>query len=557
PVTRHVSELVAVMESCGVTEHVSLLQVFGMIAKSKPKVLEGHVAPFCNYLTVSTLVPLILAMFVDMATANPSVFIDHVTALKLLAEQQPVFIHQIVQIVGAVGTVSLPHAVRTMGYLVSLLSGLSGQASLVVILQEIKALGLIHNSLLADHMHKISRLSQSGSNSVRILVHQLKDDSKNSGQNEMRSVSSQTEGTVTIITVGNPDYPSNVVGVRQQQQQQQQQQQVPHSNRSSQLSLTPSSRTSIANSRSLSDRPHFCEKHMDTTRKFISSLSARIPLPAKCSIVGKAGQTADISAMFVSISRIKGTNCLYGKQFFILNTKLPKTWIHLMFLAVQAQSTSALSQQDLSVSSLKHCWDALYPEKGNSGYITLVTSSFPSAKSYPNIFHDQDVLLQELHGDRYFDVFEFNAPRKYWACFMCYHPEKMSELMPDGFNFARFYCPLAAQSRLSWSVEGEDPILHSLRQPDNLQQKKETLPVREIQSVKAVRKGIRKAFEIFTRDQNYVFKAKGQQNIEPCVQCIHLAVAKAQNDGECTVVENVTIPTIPTGPRSAVRDTKL
>ena len=45
---------------------------------------------------------------------------------------------------------------------------------------------------------------------------------------------------------------------------------------------------------------------------------------------------------------------------------------------------------------------------------------------------DQDALLQELHNVRYFDVFEFNAVKKYWACFMCNHPEKMSELMPDG-----------------------------------------------------------------------------------------------------------------------------
>ncbi|WAQ96782.1 hypothetical protein MAR_029472 [Mya arenaria] len=123
-----------------------------------------------------------------MATANPVVIIDH------------------------------PHVLMTMGYLVSLLSELSDQASLVVILQEIK--GLIHHSLLADHMQEISRLSQSGSSSVRILVHQLKDDCKKySGHKEMRSVSSQTEGTVTIITVGNPAYSSNAVGVRQQQQQ--------------------------------------------------------------------------------------------------------------------------------------------------------------------------------------------------------------------------------------------------------------------------------------------------------------------------------------------------
>lgn len=57
--------------------------------------------------------------------------------------------------------------------------------------------------------------------------------SSSSSEKETRSVSSQTEGTVTIITVGNPAYPSNVVGVRQQQ---------PNSTRSSQQSLSKSSR---------------------------------------------------------------------------------------------------------------------------------------------------------------------------------------------------------------------------------------------------------------------------------------------------------------------------
>lgn len=38
PVIQHVEEMVAALEKCGVSERVSLLQVFGMIAKSKPKV---------------------------------------------------------------------------------------------------------------------------------------------------------------------------------------------------------------------------------------------------------------------------------------------------------------------------------------------------------------------------------------------------------------------------------------------------------------------------------------------------------------------------------------
>ena len=40
---------------------------------------------------------------------------------------------------------------------------------------------------------------------------------------------------------------------------------------------------------------------------------------------------------------INGKQCLYGKLFFTLNTKLPKTWIHLMFLAVQVLYNNGVS----------------------------------------------------------------------------------------------------------------------------------------------------------------------------------------------------------------------
>lgn len=574
PVIKNVNALVVMLEDCGVSGRVSLLQVFGAIAKVKPAVLELHVPVFCDYLSMNALVPLILTMFTDMATANPVIFVNHVTSLKMLAERQPVYIHQVVPIIGAVGTVSQAQATMTMEYLVSLLT-ITDQSALVVILQEIKALGLNQHKLLADNMATISKLSQCGSSAVRILVHQLKEDNKKHlGQKEMRSVSSQTEGTVTIITVGNPAYPSNVVGVRQQS----------NSTRSSQQSLTRSSRNSISNAKvppaerpvspaSTFDRAslnsaltlssnhglppeplrdgvqHFCEKHLSSIKNFISNLSARIPLPAKCSIVdGRHKRYVRLNFQ----CGINGKQCLYGKLFFTLNTKLPKTWIHLMFLAVQAQSTSALSQQDVNVSSLKACWDALYPEKSNSGYLTLVTSSFPSAK-------DQDALLQELHNVRYFDVFEFNAVKKYWACFMCNHPEKMSELMPDGHPVIagqlkekkgrwRF---LKRWKTRYFTLSGAQITCNKS------DSRKETLPVREIQSVKAVRKGIRdipKAFEIFTAEQNYVFKAKGQQNIEPWVQCIHLAVAKEQNSGK---KEDILDDIVIQRPRTSVKDTKL
>ena len=60
-------------------------------------------------------------------------------------------------------------------------------------------------------------------------------------------------------------------------------------------------------------------------------------------------------------------------------------------------------------------------------------------------------------------------------------------------------------------------------------QKKGTLPISKIQSVKAVRRGVRdipKAFEIFTQDQTYVFKAKDSKNTEQWLQCLQIAIAR-------------------------------
>ena len=47
-----------------------------------------------------------MVMFVDMATANPKPFVDHVTKLRSFAEQQPVHIVQVFQIIGAIGSIN-------------------------------------------------------------------------------------------------------------------------------------------------------------------------------------------------------------------------------------------------------------------------------------------------------------------------------------------------------------------------------------------------------------------------------------------------------------------
>ncbi|KAK3105302.1 hypothetical protein FSP39_021942 [Pinctada imbricata] len=562
PIIDNVVKLVEILDVCESSERVSLIQVMGMIARNNPKVLEEHISKFCTYLSSATMTAVVMVMFVDMATASPAPFVDHVTKLHQVAEQHPAHIVQVLQVIGAIGSIDETQARSSMKYFMSSLS-LADQTALTVALQEIKALCLSHHALLAENIEEISKLAQSGSSAVRILVQQLKEDHKkySTSEKEMKSVSSQTEGTVTIITVGNPPNASysgsNVATVQQRN--------LPPSNMSSDQSLTKSSRTSTSNLRVPSDRPvspastfmsdrmsltsavtvgsqtvstlppepirdgvqHFCDKHMTTIRNFISHISARIPLPDKCSII-KGKHRRYIRLNF--LCGAQGEQCLYSKIFFTFNTKVPKTWIHLMFLAIQAQAPAALSQQDSSISSLKHCWDSLLTEsRGNGGFLALVTSSFPSAK-------DQDALIHELHYARFFDVFEFNAAKKYWACFMCNHPEKM-------WNFLQNGTPVIAgqlkEKKGRWKFLKRWKTRYFTLSGAQItynksDSRKETLPVSKIQSVKAVRKGIRdipKAFEIFTEDQTYTFKAKDHCNIEQWVQCLHVALAQQHKGG--------------------------
>ncbi|CAG2226491.1 Ventricular zone-expressed PH domain-containing protein [Mytilus edulis] len=251
PIINSIDKLTAIIDLCDVSERASLFQVFGMISKHEPTILEPHIDEFCKYLSSSTLAALVLMMFVDMATANPKAFVDYLPSLKDLAEQQPMYFIQVIQIIGAIGNIDQDNARRSMVYFVSCL-GMKDQTALAVILQEIKALSINNHSLLEENIIEISKLSQSGSSAVRLLVQQLKDDLKNSKrlfssppqEKETRSVSSQTEGQVTVITVGNPHnavYPSGAVSVRHTAMSQ--------STISSQQSIPKSLRNSSSNTR--------------------------------------------------------------------------------------------------------------------------------------------------------------------------------------------------------------------------------------------------------------------------------------------------------------------
>ncbi|XP_022252570.1 ventricular zone-expressed PH domain-containing protein homolog 1-like isoform X4 [Limulus polyphemus] len=265
---------------------------------------------------------------------------------------------------------------------------------------------------------------------------------------------------------------------------------------------------------------HFCKKHLDKIKSFMQHVFVKIPLPVRCTIEERKAKK---HAKLHFACQGQGEHCLYTKTYFVMKTKNPRIWIHLMFLALQARANSALSTRETSVSSLRNCWDTLKVD--NKTFLTLVTSAFPSAK-------DQDMLIGELRHNRFFDVFEYNGPLKLWGCFLCNHPDRAldflqgSEPVIEGqlkekkakwkiFRRWRTRYFTLSGAHLSYRGSGK----HKDAQPIEVSQ------IRTVRAISSRGRTIPKAFEIFTNDRIFVLKAKDSKNTEQWVQCLSIALA--------------------------------
>lgn len=264
---------------------------------------------------------------------------------------------------------------------------------------------------------------------------------------------------------------------------------------------------------------HFCEKHLDKIKAYMQKIFVKIPLPVKCTIEERKAKK---HAKLHFACQGKGQHCLYNKTLFVMKTRNPRIWIHLMFLALQARASSALSTREASVGSLKNCWDTLKAD--NKTFLTLVTSAFPSAK-------DNDMLINELRNYRFFDVFEYNGPKNIWGCFLCNHPERAlgflqtNEPVIEGqLKEKKGRWKLFRRWRTRYFTLSGAHLSYRGSKGD-----KEVSPIEvsQIRSVRAIssRRNIPKAFEIFTDDRTFVLKAKDSKNTEQWVQCISIAMA--------------------------------
>jgi len=269
---------------------------------------------------------------------------------------------------------------------------------------------------------------------------------------------------------------------------------------------------------------HFCEKHLDKIKHYMESVNVKLPLPVKCTIEERKGKK---HAKLHFACQGRGDHCLYKTTFYTMKSRHPRTWIHLMFMALQSRSQSALSTRDTGVSSLKNCWEILKCEE--KSFSTLVTGAFPNAR-------DQDSVIHELSSHRFFDVFEYNAPKLQWGCFLCNHPERASTFIAQEEPVIEGQ--LKEKKGGKWKIFKKWKSRYFTLSGARLAYKEgnnegricQALDVGSIRSVKVSKGGrnIPKAFEIFTADKTFILKAKDSSNAQEWVQCLTVAVAHSQ-----------------------------
>ncbi|KAH6933505.1 hypothetical protein HPB50_015841 [Hyalomma asiaticum] len=225
---------------------------------------------------------------------------------------------------------------------------------------------------------------------------------------------------------------------------------------------------------------HFCEKHLDKIKAYMQTIFVKLPLPSKCTIEERRAKK---HAILQFACQGKGEHCLYNKSLFVMKTKNPRIWIHLMFLALQ----------------------------------------------------DQDNLIAELRSERFFDVFEYNGPLTLWGCFLCNHPDRAQGFLQEGgepviegqLKEKKRKWKLFRHWRTRYFTLSGAHLSYRGLKDDKEVQPIEVSQIRSVRPIGSRGRNIPKAFEIFTSDKTFVLKAKDSKNTEQWVQCLSIALARS------------------------------
>uniref|UniRef100_A0A8C8XIK9 Ventricular zone expressed PH domain containing 1 n=1 Tax=Panthera leo TaxID=9689 RepID=A0A8C8XIK9_PANLE len=583
PINRHLTELLALMSQLEQPEQYHLLRLLHVAAKRKqPEVVQKCIPFLIRHLKDSTHNDVILNILIEIAGYEPVALNSFLPMLKEIGERFPYLIGQMARIYGAVGHVDEERARSCLPFLVSQLANMEHSFHHILLL-EIKSITDAFSSILGPQSRDIFRMSNSFTAIAKLLTQQLEttkarssrrkpsneiefpekleeikftvaededheklqvkiqafEDKINTESNTPSSIRRYSLGQFskeerkdirfnrskslalhTVLTksmssddgeiVESGDVPARII-LSETDPLSQGNDKLPFKANSdrSQLRNSSVSHPSIIHTESenlpetvkencqeetpettaspveYQDKLYLhLKENFSKVKAYAVEIGKKIPIPDQCTIEDSVRSC--VAKLFFTCS-LKGHYCLYSKSSFILISQEPQPWIQIMFLF----------QQDL------------------------------------------DQVQLHLEEVRFFDVFGFSEAAGAWQCFMCNNPEKATVVNQDGqplmegklkekqvrWKFIKRwktrYFTLAGNQLLFQKGKSKDD-------PDD-----SPIELSKVQSVKVVARKRRdrslpRAFEIFTDNKTYVFKAKDEKNAEEWLQCINVAVAQAK-----------------------------
>lgn len=121
PFQGHAMALVSLLPHCDNQEKLALLNLFSLMAKDKPSLLEASVPQLCEYLSSSVTAAPTLQIFLHMAEKQPALLADHVVSMKQAAQRHPQTVCLAAQVMGAIGKLSKDRAQDALNFVLEYL----------------------------------------------------------------------------------------------------------------------------------------------------------------------------------------------------------------------------------------------------------------------------------------------------------------------------------------------------------------------------------------------------------------------------------------------------
>ncbi|XP_003416179.1 ventricular zone-expressed PH domain-containing protein homolog 1 isoform X2 [Loxodonta africana] len=582
-INTHLTELLALMSRLEQPEQYHLLQLLHVAAKRKPPEMVQKCIPFLiGHLKDSTHTDVILNILVEIAAYEPIALNSFLPMLKEIGERFPYLIGQMARIYGAVGHVDEERARSCLMYLVSQLANMEHSFHHVLLL-EIKSITDAFSSILGPQSRDTFRMSNSFTTIAKLLTQQL-DNAKARGGRRKTSAEMESPKTLeeTKLAVDqNEDHEKLQVKIQAFEDKVSAESSTPGSIRRYSLGqVSKEERKDVRFNRSKSLALHTVlmngvssndgEDVENGDRPAGISLSEIDPLSQEndkspCKADTERSQLGNFSALHPSIIHIESENLPETvKESFQEGTAgtaaspigyQDKLYLHLKenlsqvkAYAVEIGKKIPVPDQCTIEGTVRSCVAKLFFTCSLKGHYCLYSKSrfvLISQEPQPWIqimfLSQQDLDQVQLHLEevRFFDVFGFSEEAGAWQCFMCNNPEKATVVNQDGQplmegklkekqvrwklikRWKTRYFTLAGSQLLFQKGKSKDD-------PDDC-----PIELSKVQSVKVVAKKRRdrslpRAFEIFTDNKTYVFKAKDEKNAEEWLQCINVAVAQAK-----------------------------